>query len=155
MSLNGIPMRKPCHLISFLGNESTHQQANQRSGLRHLRDPQHDLPSGHGPHPPLLSTMTTSLYIVEVVIHPRAGCACDLGLGTRGEGERRGHEARRWGDAFLVRWFHPPQNNISQASAPPLLPYWFFVFSSFSWDADGSSQLSLFVFLLITSWLLI
>ncbi|KAM3400061.1 hypothetical protein ACQJBY_005131 [Aegilops geniculata] len=29
-----------------------------------------------------------SIYIQETVIHPHAGCACDLGIGTPGDGKR-------------------------------------------------------------------
>lgn len=90
MSLNDVPVRNPCHLISFLGNESTPLLIPVKNPTTKptIQGPDCATSLIHGTLAMdhsllLLSTMTISLlYILQVVIHPRAGCACDLGLGA-------------------------------------------------------------------------
>ena len=78
----------PCNLIPFPVNEGVPRDAHQlaREGLACatslIRGTTLPLAMDHAAGAPLIvmSTMPLCLYIQEIVIHPRAGCACDLGL---------------------------------------------------------------------------
>ena len=80
-----------------------------RSGSRHLTDPCASLPYDHGILLHSSSQVQTnlikpslSLYILEVGIQPRAGCACDLDLGRRATGRRDdSRPLRRYSGLFV------------------------------------------------------